>query len=188
MSKRITCLLVLMVAAALSVSAQNSKTLEQQPLQLQMTARADRLMYRMSDRLQLEIQLLNSGTKTVYIWSADLCFNPALGLSIYLARPDGSQARGAFFLDCVPPPPKDGSATEFLKLEPGASHRSSDTFTVSDLIDRPGEYEMTVTFSSFLSRKFIREEYPQAPIAKLPIWTMDEPMLKAPTVHLKITP
>ena len=188
MLRQATCIRVLIVVAAISSLAQAANKPAQRQMQLQLTAKPDRLVYRMSDTIKVQTQLLNTGIGDVYVWGSDLCWNMARGLSIYLVRSDGSPARGKVLFDCLPPPPSNGEAEGFLKLRAGASHATSDDFTASDLVDKPGEYDLQITFTSFLSRKWIRQFYPSKPIAKLPIWTLEEPKLTSPRVHLTIKP
>jgi hypothetical protein len=178
----------LILATVILTPAQSPKQPNQLSKQLRLMVKTDHLTYRMSDTLQIETQVMNAGNQDAYIWTGDLCWNPARGLSMQLVAANGFLAKGDLFLDCVPPPPKAGDVYQFIKLEPGAFHGRSDTLKVSELVDKPGSYDLSVTFSSFLSRKFIEEFYARDPISKLPVWTKQEPILKAQPVKLTIIP
>ena len=175
-------------AAVLALPAHSQRVAEPTAPQLNVVIRTDHETYRLADTLHLETQLVNTGDEDVYIWKWDLCWNPARGLSLRLIAPDGSLAKGTVLLDCVPPPPSKDDPYQFIKLEPSNFHGRVDDFKLSDFIATPGDYEIEVTFSSFLSPKWIREFYADQPVARLPLWTMAEPTLKSERVHLRILP
>jgi hypothetical protein len=175
-------------AAVLALPAHSQRVAEPAAPQLNVVIRTDHETYRLADTLRLETQLVNTGDGDVYIWTWDLCWNPARGLSLRLIAPDGSLAKGTVLLDCVPPPPLKQDPYQFIKLEPLNFHRRVDNFKLSDFVAAPGDYQIEVTFSSFLSPKWIREFYADQPVARLPLWTMAEPSLKSERVHLRILP
>jgi hypothetical protein len=117
-----------------------------------------------------------------------MCWNPARGLSLRITAPDGSLAHGNILLDCVPPPPRKGDVYAFLKLEPQNFHGRLSTFKVSDLVNKPGEYDIEATFNSSLSEDFIEEFYSREPISKLPLWTMEKPTVTARQIHITVKP
>lgn len=49
-------------------------------------------------------------------------------------------------LDCVPPPPKEGNVYAFIRLQPGRFYGLADEINVSDVVNKPGEYDLTVTY------------------------------------------
>ena len=155
---------------------------------LQLTVRTDQHTYRMSDKIRMETQLLNTGNEDVYIWEWDLCWNFARGLSMYLTTPDGTPVQGDFLFDCVPPPPKEGNVYAFIKLEPGRFYGIADEIKVTDIVSKPGEYDIVVNYSSSISRSFIKEFLKHDPISTLPLWTMEQPAIKAPRVRIIIKP
>lgn len=134
----------------------------------------------------MKVELSNVSKKDIYIWASDLCWNPAKGLSMHMTSADGSQARGDVLLDCVPPPPRSGGLNTLIRIQPGQSYSRTDTFKVRDLINMPGEFDIRITFRSFLSREFIEEFLSKEPIATVPVWTMEEPPLAAPKIHVVI--
>jgi len=93
----------------------------------------------------METQLLNTGNEDVCIWEWDLCWNFARGLSMYFTTADGTPVQGNFLFDCVPPPPKEGNVYAFIKLEPGRFYGIADEIKVTDVVSKPGEYDISVT-------------------------------------------
>jgi len=153
---------------------------------MDLTVSTDRQTYRMSETIKMKTRLLNTGNEDVYIWGWDLCWNPARGLSMYVKTPDGSAVHGDFLFDCVPPPPKEGNVYQFVKLAPGRFYGLADDIKVSDIVSKPGEYDIDVTYNSFISRSFIKEFLAHDPISKFPVWTMEEPTITAPRIHITV--
>jgi hypothetical protein len=184
----VVALFFLMIATVAVPVASQSKELKQAHPVLELTVSTDRSVYRMADTLNLQTQLLNSSDGDVYIWSRDMCWNPVRGFSLRITAPDGSLAHGDILLDCVPPPPRKGDVYAFLKLEPQNFHGRASTFKVSDLVNKPGEYDIEATFNSFLSETTIVEFYSSEPISKLPLWTMEKPTVTARRIHITVKP
>ncbi len=124
----------------------------------------------------------------MYIYEWDLCWNFARGLSMHWSTPDGTPVQGSFLFDCVPPPPKEGNVYAFIRLQPGRFYGIADEIKVSDVVSKPGEYNLSVTYGSSISSSFINEFLNHDPIAILPVWTMEQPIVKASRVHIMIKP
>ena len=175
----------LVFAAILSVAQSTSN----QSPSLKLSVRTDRQVYRLSEEMILETQVLNVGPRDVYIWESDLCWNPARGFSMYItATKGGSPVSSNVLLDCLPPPPQTGDAYQFIKIKPREFHGTWDALKIKDFVNKPGEYDIEVTFNSFLSDTFIHKYFAGDPIAKLPLWTNDKPPLTAPLVHIVVKP
>jgi len=136
----------------------------------------------------LDTQVLNLSSNDVYIWESDFCWNPARGFSMYITAKDGTSVRSRVLLDSLPPPPRPGVAYQFIKLGRHEFHGIQDIFKIDDFIDKPGEYDIEVTFNSFLSGSFVRESFSDDPIAKLPLWTNDKPPVIASRVRIVVKP
>ena len=188
MQKFVLVSLVIAAMTSAVVVAQVNKVEKPSAPPLELAVKTDRQAYRMSDKIRMETQLLNTGNEDVYIWDWDFCWNPARGLSMYLTTSDGSPAHGDFFFDCVPPPPKEGNVYAFIKLEPGRFYGVADEIKVTDVVSKPGEYDINVNYNSFVSRSFIKEFFKHDPISKLPLWTMEQPTITAPRVHIVVRP
>jgi len=171
-----------------AVTAQVNKEDKPALSAIQLTVRTDKKTYRMSDKIRMETQLLNSGNEDVYIWEWDLCWNFARGLSMYFTMADGTPVQGNLLFDCVPPPPKEGNVYAFIKLEPGRFYGIADEIKLTDVVSKPGEYDISVTYNSSLSRSFIKEFFKHDPISTLPVWTMEQPTVKAPKVRIVVQP
>lgn len=182
--------LACLIAAALTsaLAARVNKADKPASPTLQLTVRTDRHTYLMSDKVRMETQLLNTGNEDVYIWEWDLCWNFARGLSMYLTTPDGTAVQGDFLFDCVPPPQKEGNVYAFVKLEPGRFYGITDEIKMTDVVSKPGEYDLSVTYYSSISRSFIKEILKHDPISTLSVWTMEQPAIKAPKVRIIIKP
>jgi hypothetical protein len=179
----------LIVAAVVSsATAQANKAEKPTSAPLVLSVRTDRQTYRMSDKIRMETQVLNAGNKDVYIYEWDLCWNFARGLSMRWSTRDGKPVNGDFLLDCVPPPPKEGNVYAFVRLQPGRFYGLADEIKVSDVVNKPGEYDLTVTYGSSISKRFIKEFLNHDPISALPVWTMEQPILNAPRLRITINP
>jgi hypothetical protein len=185
---RIFVLLYLTIAATTWAMGQSNKVPTPDPAALQLAVRIDRQTYRMSDKIKMETQLLNVGREDVYIWDWDLCWNPARGLSMYVKTPDGTTVHGNFLFDCLPPPPEEGHVYAFIKLGPGRFYGIADEIKVADVVSKPGQYNIDITYNSFLSRSWVNEFLSHDPIVKLPLWTMEQPTIKARRLHIVVQP
>jgi hypothetical protein len=181
-------LLYLAIAAMTSAVGQSTKVPTPAAPALRLAVRTDRQTYRMSDKIKMEAQLLNAGKEDVYLWDWDLCWNPARGLSMYVTTPSGAAVNGKLLFDCLPPQPKEGRVYAFIKLEPGRFYGTADEINVTDVVNKPGEYNIDVTYNSFLSSSFIKEFLSHDPIAQLPVWTMEQPTIKALRLHIVVKP
>ncbi len=186
--RKVLLVFLIIATMTLAVAAQVNKAEKLAAPALELAVRTDQQTYRMSDKIRMETQLLNAGNEDVYIWEWDLCWNPARGLSKYLTAKDGSPVHGDLLLDCVPPPPREGYVYAFIKLEPGRFYGVADEIKVTDVVSKPGEYDISVTYSSFISRSSIKEFLKIDPISKLPVWTMEQPTITAPRVHIVVKP
>lgn len=171
------------VPAAKTPSGAGSRSLA-----LELTLKPDRNVYRMSDTLHLETQVRNIGEGDVYIWEWDMCWNPARGLSMRITGADGKDVQSPFLMDCVPPPPREGNAYQFVKLAPERLYGLAEGFKLSGLVNGPGEYDVHATFSSFLSPQWTAEFLGKEPIGKLPLWTMEQPALSSNRIHITVKP
>jgi hypothetical protein len=157
-------------------------------LPLELVLKADRNTYRMSDTLHLETRITNIGEKEIYLWEGDLCWNPARGLSMRITGADGKDVQSPFLLDCVPPPPRQGNAYQFVKISSERFYGLSENFKLSELVNGPGEYDLDATFSSFLSSKWTAEFLGKEPIAQLSLWTMEQPTITSNRIHITVKP
>jgi hypothetical protein len=150
--------------------------------------KADRKVYNLSDSLHLETRLTNVGKGDIYIREWDLCWNPARGLSMRIVDVQGNSVRGRALLDCIPPPPREEDVYQFIRLGPDRFYGVAEDFPISDLVNGPGEYDIAATFRSFLSSEWVGEFLGKDPIAKLPLWTIEQPVLTSNRVHITVEP
>jgi hypothetical protein len=139
----------------------------------------------MKDKMHIEVQVANGGDDDVYIWDGIFCWGQGGALNIRALTSAGKQVHPAsdFLLDCVPPPPKEGDLTQFIRIGPGRFYGLTGDFDLRDLVDGPGERTLVIRLGGVLSLEFIRTlGYPE-----LPYWTSeDKPLISE--VHLTITP
>jgi hypothetical protein len=176
----------ILLASAATQSSKRSAEVTAAHSTLQLTLKTNQNVFRMSDTLRMETRLTNVGNEAVYIWESDLCWNPARGLSMRITGSDGTDVQSSFLLDCVPPPPRQGDVYQFIKLAPKAFYGHNEQFKVSDLVNGPGDYDVAVTFNSFLRADFIAKYYASDPISKLPLWTMDSPTITSNRIHISV--
>jgi hypothetical protein len=177
---------VLLLVAVIGQAGESSDSTSERITKVELTLKAEHDIYRMSDTLQMEIRLSNSGGKDVYIWEKDMCWNPARGLSVRITTSAGKYVQSPALLDCLQPPPAAGDAYQFVKISPRTFYGHVHRFKVSNLVDKPGEYTLFATFNSFLSAHFIAETFPREPISKL--WTTDMPTITSNRIHIKVRP
>ena len=182
-------LFVVFVAAVVTATttAQSREKATQVRPTLELAITTNRHSYRLSDTIEIETRLFNPASFDVYVWKWDLCWNPARGVSMHVLDHKGAQVQSNVLSDCVPPPPRPGRVYDFIRLEPQSFYGHVNRCKVSDLVNKPGEYDLEVTFSSFLSDSFIQRYLREEPIAKLNVWTMENPVLRARPLHISVT-
>ena len=183
---RFCIIAALLFAAVIAEAGESSDSTSVGITKVELTLKTERDTYRMSDTLQMETRLSNSGSKDVYIWEEDMCWNPARGLSMRITTSAGKYVQSPALLDCLRPPPATGDVYQFVKIAPRTFYGNVHRFKVSDLVGRPGEYTLFATFNSFLSAHFIAETFPREPIGKL--WTLDIPTVTSNRIHIKVRP
>ena len=157
-------------------------------LPLQLSVRVDRQTYRMSDSMKMETQITNIGHDDVYLYEWSLCYNFARWLRLSVFDAKGTYVQTHFLTDCVPPPPQPGDIYQFVRVAPGKFYGIALESPIRDLVNEPGEYYMDVSYESCISAEWISEFFAKEPISKLPLWTMEKPILKANRIHIKVVP
>jgi hypothetical protein len=183
---RFCIIAVVLFAAVIPQAGESSDSTSERITKVELTLKAEHDIYRMSDTLQMETRLSNSGSKDVYIWEKDMCWNPARGLSMRITTSAGRYVQSPALLDCLRPPPVAGDVYQFVKIAPRTFYGHVHRFKVSDLVDKPGEYTVFATFNSFLSAHFIAETFQREPIGKL--WTTDIPPITSNRIHIRVRP
>lgn len=107
-------------------------------------------------------------------------------MSMHVLDQDRSRVQGNVLFDCVPPPPSPGRVYDFIRLEPKSFYGDLKRYRLSDLVNKPGEYDLEVTFKSFLSDSLIQQYLRDQPIAKLNVWTLENPILRARPIHISV--
>lgn len=146
---------------------------------LSLGVRVDRKTYSLKDTMRVEVQLTNIANEDIYVYEWYLCWGqgPALNLQVFDAS--GKFVGPGLEFDCLPPPPRLGDLTQFVRIEPSKFYGISDSFKVLELVKKPGEYDLVVQCGAFLPADYwTKEGFP-----KLAYWTSEHPRLKA-KVHI----
>jgi len=181
----VVAVIILAVVAA-TEQAPVAKRVDEAAPPLRLSVRVDQQSYRMSDTMMLETQLTNVSSNAVFLNEWDLCWNFARGLVLHVMDAKGSEVRTDFFADCVPPPPRAGDVYQFVKIDGGRFYGCASQFVIHDIVNKPGAYDLDVSFESSISAKWVSEFLRNDPISKLPLWTMEKPTLKAPRLHINV--
>jgi hypothetical protein len=187
-------LLVLTSAFVGIASGQSSHPTASKPskpaeLPLQLTVRVDKQTYHLSDGIETEVQITNIGKDDVYVYDWSLCWNDARWLTMRAFNAKGDYVHSSEFLaDCLPPPPVKGEVYQFIRIEPHRFYGMVDGFPIRELVDKAGEYDIDVTYESCLAAEWISKYFASEPISKLPLWTMEKPILKSNRIPIKVVP
>ncbi|HEY2113569.1 MAG TPA: hypothetical protein VGJ51_00655 [Candidatus Angelobacter sp.] len=155
-------------------------------LQLAINAQSPQQFYWITDELQLETYLRNVGGSDLYLFDY-ICWNPGSLLNIHVFDMAGKEVSGnsGFLRDCLPPPPQPNDTSRFRLLAPGAAYTDTETFSIAELVPKPGEYDLIVYYHSAISRDWIRE-YGGEKLMALPIWTSEVPTIESNKLHIVV--
>lgn len=176
----------LVTVALFAGQTATTDTVDQAKPALRLTVRVGQQSYRMSDTLALETQLTNVGSGPVFVDEWNLCWNFARGLVLRVIDAKGADVRTDFLPDCVPPPPRPGDVYRFIKINSGRFYGLLDKFPIKEIVNRPGEYDLDISFESSISADWVSQFLANDPISKLPLWTMEKPVLRAARTHIKV--
>ncbi len=180
-------LIALAVSPALSTQLHTRNGGHPYP-QLKLTVKAKRQVYRLGEKIEFESRLTNIGKEDVYLFD-DVCsgFADGLSLSVYDSAgkevPRVSEAFSGFLPDCIPPPPKPGNMSSFLRLPPGHFYGHTISFKIQDFAKKPGEYHFVFEYHPIISANLLDESgFPD-----VSFWTSEKKPLRC-RIHVKVTP
>jgi len=155
-------------------------------LRLTINAQSPHQFYWITDELQLETHLRNVGGSDIYLFDY-ICWNPGNLLNIHVFDRTGKEVSGksGFLRDCLPPSPQPNDTSRFRLLAPGAAYTDTETFSIAELVPKPGEYDLVVYYHSGISRDWIRE-YGGEKVMALPIWTSEVPTIESNKLHIVV--
>jgi hypothetical protein len=177
-------LVVLAVSPALSTQL-TTPSGELPRRQLTLSVLAMRQVYRLGDKIEFESRLTNTGKVDVYLFD-DVCagFADGLSLSVYDSTgkevPRVSDAYRGFFPDCIPPPPKPGDMSQFLRLPLGHFYGHTISLKIQDFAKKPGEYDFVFEYHPSISVSWLAE----SGFPKVSFWTAEDEPVKC-HVHVK---
>lgn len=150
---------------------------------LQLTVRTDKRTYSIKGKMQIEVQLKNGASDTVYLYRWDLCWGQGPALNLWVEDSAGRGVQTEFLWDCVPPPPRPADPSEFIRIDPANFYGLSNRIKLREIVKKPGAYAITIRFGSSLSPEFLKDAgFPQRPY-----WTtLDKPLTQK--IQIRVTP
>jgi hypothetical protein len=94
----------------------------------------------------------------------------------------GHEVRTDFLADELPPPPQ---AYDFILLGPGDFLGMHMGGPATEFVNKPGEYEFVVEYSSYLSEDFAREVMKMP--AQVPFWSRERGATRSNRIKINIT-
>jgi hypothetical protein len=150
---------------------------------LQLTVRTDKQTYSIKSEMLLEVQLTNVGRDTVYVYRWNLCWGQGPALNMRVKDAEGRDVYTSILWDCIPPPPKPGEPSQFIRLEPSNFYGLRNEIKLRQIVNKPGKYQLTIQIGSFPSPEFLKD----AGFPNLPYWTtLDKPLTRR--ILITVTP
>ncbi|HWX54335.1 MAG TPA: hypothetical protein VN176_07055 [Verrucomicrobiae bacterium] len=179
----ILTLLLLLPATVPGNGERSRSTSPDETLHLALSVTTSQHEYRMKDDVRLETQLTNTGNRVLYLFD-EPCWNL---LNVQVFTTDGEKVTGKpdFIRECLPPPPRPNDRSRFTRLGPGDVHRVTQKFGITELVPKPGEYDIVLLYRSDLSDEWVHK-YGGKKMTALPIWTSEQPVLKSNRLHLVV--
>jgi len=141
---------------------------------------AEQSSYTLHDHVQLVIVRENRGDHNIAVpkelgWGIG-----RTNIRVFDAK--GNEVRTPFLADELPPPPRP---YDFLLLGPAGFAGTHVREAVTDLVNEPGEYELMVEYTSYLSEHYAREALKLPPDA--PFWSQECGTITSNRIKLRIT-
>jgi hypothetical protein len=156
---------------------------------LVLSIRSDHPTCRITDNIELQTQISNYTNHDIYIWNWDFGWTFANSLSLQITAADGSRVPVKLLRDDPPPPPpRAGHPEQFIRIQASSFYGTIATFSVHDLISKPGEYDFVVAQESSFPAHWLYEQLKDDPIAKLPLRMKEDPVLTSNKLHISIKP
>jgi hypothetical protein len=132
---------------------------------LAVVVRSAKPTYRLTEEIELEIQLSNAGDEPFIIrrqlgWGVGRT-------QIRVFDSNGKEVFTPFLADELPPPPKEH---DFVELGPNEFFGVRMQEPTTHFVSTPGSYELVVDYSSHLSEQWIRTN---VTIPDVPIWSRE---------------
>jgi hypothetical protein len=175
--KRINIVVFLLLL--MGVSLAYSQTQKTNP-KLEVSIRSQKITYSLKEDLQLEIQLTNTGTDSLFI-DGGLFFDDGR-LNLWIFDEKGKQVYPALPRDLLPPPPPN--KRNFLELHTDEFFGLRINDPMKNLVNSPGTYEIVVDYMSFIPEDWARK-YLRLPIAKL--WTLERGKVTSNRIRITVT-
>lgn len=120
---------------------------------LELRLQADRESYELSSEIELEVRLTNSGTSPVTVF-AHLLWGRMGGMMLHIRDENGLPVHGRFLDHDMVAPAWLADSAHYVRLNPRHFLGVSRVDRVSDLVEKPGRYEIYVQYLSPVPGKF----------------------------------
>jgi hypothetical protein len=155
-----------------------NNALEHKGPELEVSIVADKQKYKPSDRINLEVLLVNNNAVNDIFVYGTLQFGHRASLTLFSRDAKGKDVPVVFIDDAWELPPKSGDVSAFVKLLPfhflGTTYRSSIHFLN---IERPGKYTIWVEYHCPIST---------ADVALSPFWGKESGTIKSNVIEIEV--
>jgi hypothetical protein len=158
--------------------AASSQSRDPEP-ELAVTLRSMKASYRITDEIQLEVQLLNAGHRSFLIRRQLGWGYGRTDIGVFDAK--GKQVVTTVLADELPPPPV---AEDFLKLDPHEFFGVLVQEPITNFVNAPGTYRFVVNYTSQVSEEWARD-YLKLP---MPFWSRERGTVQSKRVTIVVTP
>ena len=173
MKQAILALTTLMMSVALAAADKAADT------KLSVRLRSDKTSYSLSGDIHLEIIRENSGANQLLV-----CRQWGWGIArteVQVFDASGKEVRTDFMADELPPPPQP---YDFVLLSPGDFVGTRLEEPAKHFVNKPGDYELVVKYTSYLSEDYARE------VMKMPnkaFWSRERGAVLSNRIKLHVT-
>ena len=166
-------LLVLLACPLATAQATNPE------LKLSVTLRSMRTTYRVTEDIQLEVQLTNTGHRS-FLLRRQLGWGYGR-TDIRVFDSKGKEVFTTVLADELPPPPVE---EDFLKLDPHQFFGVQLQEPIRNFVNAPGTYESEVDYTSHLSEDWA-QDHMKLP---MPFWSRERGTIESDHVTIVVTP
>jgi len=167
--------------ALLALTSASSATREHRSSnkQLLVSIRTGKSLYRINEKLSIQIQLENVGKGPLLLWRS---WAWGVGRTdVRVIDNWGKDVMTSFLADQLPPPP---SAENFIELQPREFFGIRLTEEVRHFVNAPGVYDILVDYTAPLSAQDIRKD---VRLPDLPLWGRECGTISSNKVRIQIS-
>ena len=147
--------------------------------ELAVTLRSIKPSYRITEEIQLEVQLLNAGHRSFLIRRPLGWGYGRTDIGVFDSK--GKQVVTTVLADELPPPPV---AEDFLNLGPHEFFGVLVQEPITNFVNAPGRYEFVVNYTSHVSEEWVRDHLK----LPTPFWSRERGTVQSKRVTIIVTP